>query len=173
MRKEKEPQSPNREGLTTLLPDGATTTDGTVDFVGDVDWFNFSVPEGSKCDFRAAGRDVGGNTASGLRMRAFELPAGAIKAPSRGSLRSSLSNYRETGHRILEVTGSRAGGYTITGTCSPQATSPTTPVGGPPATSPDDDGRSRTQSHYDDYRPSFRLQGVSNPTTPEPSLTAR
>ena len=156
--------NPNRENLATLLPDGAATTDGAVDFAGDVDWFNFSVPEGSKCNLTAAGRDVGGNTASGLRMRAFELPGGALKAPSRGSLRSSLSNYRETERRILEVTGSGIGGYTITATCSPLVT-----AAPPAATSPDDDGRSRKQYHYDDYRPSFRPQGVSNPTTPEPT----
>ena len=124
----RKPSYPSADGLAALDADGATTTDGVVDFAGDVDWFNFSVPSGSKCNFRAAGRDVGGNTASGLRMRAFELPAGAIKAPSRGSLRSSLSNYRETGLRVLEVTGSRVGGYTITATCSPEVTRAPTPV---------------------------------------------
>ena len=150
--------------LTALDADGATTTDGAVDFAGDVDWFNFSVPD--RFEVRPHGRRQRrwrqhrlGAAYAGLRA------AGRRDQGSQPRLAPQLAVQlpRNGGHRVLEVTGSGIGGYTITGTCSPLVTSAP-----PAATRPDDDGRSRTQYHYDDYRPSYRLQGVSNPTRPEP-----
>ena len=156
------PDNANGDTVTLLDADGTTTTESEIHFAGDVDWFSFYMTSASQCDFTTAGREVDGNTASGLRIRVFDPPDVMLKAPSRGSLRSSVSNYREPGLNILEITGSRAGGYTITTECSPPPTPPPTLV------AEVDDGRSRPQFNYDDYRTSFEWHGANPLPRAEP-----
>ena len=143
---------------------GEATKDDEIHFPGDVDWFSVHTPEDNECDFTAAGRDVGGNSASGLRMRIFALPGGALKAPSRGSLRRSIVNHSSDEESILEITGSRAGGYTITGNCSAPPPPPPPRVS---SSSRVDDG-DRTQFNYDDFKPSWTIRFVSPPIPPRP-----
>ena len=97
--------------------------DGEVHFPGDIDWY---VPQYSltPCSFSIAGRDLDDDvatddSASGLRMRAYDRNHGEPAAPgNRGSFRSSLSGILlDGGQKLLEVTGTRAGGYRIIATC--------------------------------------------------------
>ena len=118
--------TPANEANNTPASAGEATKDGEVHFPGDVDWFSVHIPVNNGCAFTAAGRDVDGNSASGLRMRIFDAPGSALKAPSRGSLRTSIVNHSSDGETVLEITGSGAGGYTITGSCS--AMPPATPT---------------------------------------------
>ena len=118
--------TPANEANNTPASAGESTKDGEVHFPGDVDWFSLYIPVNNGCAFTAAGRDVDGNSASGLRMRIFDAPGSALKAPSRGSLRTSIVNHSSDGETVLEITGSGAGGYTITGSCS--AMPPATPT---------------------------------------------
>ena len=103
--------------------DNKLSADGEIHFAGDVDWY---IPEHSAtaCSFSVAGRDLDGDigtndSASGLRMRAYDRNFGERAAPSnRGSFRSSLSGVLPSdGEKLLEVTGTRAGGYRIIVTC--------------------------------------------------------
>ena len=103
--------------------DNKLSADGEIHFAGDVDWY---IPEHSAtaCSFSVAGRDLDGHigtndSASGLRMRAYDRNFGERAAPSnRGSFRSSLSGVLPSdGEKLLEVTGTRAGGYRIIVTC--------------------------------------------------------
>ena len=97
--------------------------DGELHFAGDIDWY---VPKHSPtpCSFSAAGRDLDddaatNDSASGLRMRAYDRNHGEPAAPrNRGSFRSSLSGILlDGGQKLLEVTGTGAGGYRIIETC--------------------------------------------------------
>ena len=103
--------------------DNKLSADGEIHFAGDVDWY---IPEHSAtaCSFSVTGRDLDGDSgtndsASGLRMRAYDRNFGERAAPSnRGSFRSSLSGVLPSdGEKLLEVTGTRAGGYRIIVTC--------------------------------------------------------
>ena len=92
-----------------------------IEVSGDIDWFNITEQHQS-CGYSVTGVDVGGATASGLRMRAFDLNFDTTEAPAgRGSYRASLSDILSSDEtsKILEITGSRAGGYEITRTCAP------------------------------------------------------
>ena len=111
-----------------VLENGATvdnkySADGEIHSAGDVDWY---IPRHSTtaCSFSAAGRDLDGDigtndSASGLRMRAYDRNFGESAASSnRGSFRSSLSGVLPSDdQKLLEVTGTRAGGFSITQTC--------------------------------------------------------
>ena len=151
--------TPANEINDTPAVTGEATKDHEIHFSGDVDWFSVHTPEDNDCDFTAAGRDVDGNSASALRMRIFALPGGALKAPSRGSLRRSIVNHSSDEESILEITGSGAGGYTITGSCSAPPPPPPARVSG---SNHVDDGQ-RTQFNYDDYKPSWKLRAGPPP----------
>ena len=112
-----------------LVPSSSTTVPipppsprrDTIEVSGDIDWFNIT-ERGQSCGYSVTGVDVGGATASGLRMRVFDLNSDTTAAPaSRGSYRASLSDILSSDEtsKILEITGSRAGGYEITQTCAP------------------------------------------------------
>ena len=136
------------------------SVDGEIHFAGDVDWY---VPRQSAtaCSFSAAGRDLDGDTAtndsaSGLSMRLYVRNFGERVAPNnRGSFRTSLSGVLTSGgEEILEVTGTRAGGYKIIVTCE-----------APPAVISNLDQSGRlSYPGYDDYPPSRNLNASVAPT---------
>ena len=113
-----------------LVPSSATTVPtpppsprrDKIEASGDIDWFNIT-ERGQSCGYSVTGVDVGGATASGLRMRAFDLDFDTTEAPtSRGSYRASLSDILSSDEtsKILEVTATGVGEYEITRTCEPQ-----------------------------------------------------
>ena len=143
---------------TTSVVANKLSVDGEIHFAGDVDWY---VPRQSAtaCSFSAAGRDLDGDTAtndsaSGLSMRLYDRNFGEPAAPNnRGSFRTSLSGVLLSGgEKLLEVTGTRAGGYKIIVTCE-----------APPAEISilDQSGR-LSYPGYDDYRPSRNLNASWN-----------
>ena len=86
---------------------------------GDIDWFDIT-ERGQSCGYSVTGVDVDGATASGLRMRAFNLNFDTTEATaSRGSYRTSLSDILSSDEtsKILEITATGVGGYEITQTC--------------------------------------------------------
>ena len=110
-----------------LVPSGVTTDPipppsprrDKIEVSGDIDWFNIT-ERGKSCGYSVTGVDVDGATASGLRMRAFNLNFGTREAPaSRGSYRTSLSDILSSDEtsKILEITATGVGGYEITQTC--------------------------------------------------------
>ena len=107
-----------------LVPSSSTTVPipppsprrDTIEVSGDIDWFNIT-ERGQSCGYSVTGVDVGGATASGLRMRAFNLDFDTTEAPAgRGSYRASLSDILSSDEtsKILEITATGAGGYEIT-----------------------------------------------------------
>ena len=138
--------------------DNKLSADGEIHFAGDVDWY---IPEHSAtaCSFSVAGRDLDGeigtnDSASGLRMRAYDRNFGERAAPSnRGSFRSSLSGVLPSdGEKLLEVTGTRAGGYRIIVTCEapPEAITSMDSLGRLFPQKCDGDGHN---CNYDDHLP--------------------
>ena len=112
-----------------LVPSSATTVPtpppsprrDKIEAFRDIDWFNIT-ERGQSCGYSVTGVDVGGATASGLRMRAFDLDFDTTEAPtSRGSYRASLSDILSSDEtsKILEITATGVGGYEITRTCEP------------------------------------------------------
>ena len=106
---------------TTIPTPAPSPRRDEIEVSGDIDWFNIT-ERGQSCSYSVTGVDMGGATASGLRMRAFDLNFDTTEAPAgRGSYRASLSDILSSDEtsNILEITGSRAGGYEITRTCAP------------------------------------------------------
>ena len=136
------------------------SVDGEIHFAGDVDWY-LPRQSATACSFSAAGRDLDGDTAtndsaSGLSMRLYDRNFGERAAPdNRGSFRTSLSGVLLSGgEKLLEVTGTRAGGYKIIVTCE-----------APPAEIPIlDQGGRLSYPGYDDYLPSRNLNASVTPT---------
>ena len=115
-----------------LVPSSSTTVPtpppsprrDTIEISGDIDWFNIT-ERGQSCGYSVTGVDVGGATASSLRMRVFDLNSDTTAAPaSRGSYRASLSDILSSDEtsKILEITATGVGGYEIARTCAPVET---------------------------------------------------
>ena len=162
--------SPNYINDAVTGSDGVEDVDkhsanGEIDFAGDVDWY---IPSQSltACSIAVAGSDT--NPASGLRIRIYDrIFTNPVVPNNRGSFRTSLTGVAPSdGERLLEVTGSSAGGYQITVACEASSS-----VSIPNL---DQDGR-QAYPGYDDYRPARNLNElvIPTPTYGEIDMTGR